>query len=250
MVDFDGALSILENKVRRQILEMLVREPHYPLQLSQHLEVSQQAVMKHLKILEDAGFVHSEKVKSDKGGPPKKIYSVQQSFSIRLDLGPDLFRAEHRRLPPGGPVRLSSRLPETAIPIAERIGGRRKVTVPEAMELVSQLNETLERLDAQRDALIALHQQVMSRVSSTVDDFSEYEERNLVHTLLERPRRPVDLDAWSQTLRLDIPDAEAVIQEVRERMLYQIAHTGGRVIVAGKPSELPWWTALGYETEG
>ena len=246
MVDFSTALSILENSTRRQILEMLVREPHYPLQLSQHLDVSQQAVMKHLKVLEVAGFVQSEVVKSDKGGPPKKIYSVQQSFSISLDLGPDLFRCEHRVLPPGGPVRLSSKLPDKAIPIAEKIAGRRKVSVPEAMELVSQLNETLEQLDAQRDALIALHQQVMSRVSSAVDEnFPEYEERNLVHTILEQPRRPVDLDAWSQALRLEIPDAEAIIHEVRERMLYQIADTGGRVIVAGKPSDLPWWAALG-----
>ncbi len=234
MVDFSTALSILENSTRRQILEMLVREPHYPLQLSQHLDVSQQAVMKHLKVLEEAGFVQSEIVKSDKGGPPKKIYSVQQSFSISLDLGPDLFRCQHRALPPGGPVRLSSKLPDKAIPIAEKIAGRRKVSVPEAMELVSQLNETLEQLDAQRDALIALHQQVMSRVSSAVDEnFPEYEERNLVHTILEQPRRPVDLDAWSQALRLEIPDAEAIIHEVRERMLYQIANTGGRVIVAG-----------------
>ncbi|HJM87909.1 MAG TPA: helix-turn-helix domain-containing protein, partial [Candidatus Thalassarchaeaceae archaeon] len=99
MVDFDTAMTILENKARRKILEMLVREPHYPLQLSQHLEISQQAVMKHLKVLEEAGFVESEQVKSDKGGPPKKIFSVKQSFSLRLDLGPDLFRSDHRKLP-------------------------------------------------------------------------------------------------------------------------------------------------------
>ena len=48
MVDFDEALHVLENRTRRKILEMLVREPHYPLQLSKHLDVSQQAVMKHL----------------------------------------------------------------------------------------------------------------------------------------------------------------------------------------------------------
>ena len=58
MVDFDTALTILENKARRQILEMLVREPHYPLHLSKHLEISQQAVMKHLKVLEK--FIYIE----------------------------------------------------------------------------------------------------------------------------------------------------------------------------------------------
>ena len=53
MVDFDDAMSILENTTRREILKFLVKEPHYPLQLSEMLEVSQQAVMKHLKVLEE-----------------------------------------------------------------------------------------------------------------------------------------------------------------------------------------------------
>ena len=101
MVGFDESLNILENPTRRAILRHLVKEPHYPLQLSELLDVSQQAVVKHLKVLEEAGFVDSEIKKSDKGGPPKKVYRVNQSFSIRLDLGPDLFRAEHRKMPKG-----------------------------------------------------------------------------------------------------------------------------------------------------
>ena len=248
MVDFDAVMTILENRSRRDILEMLVREPHYPLQLSQHLDISQQAVMKHLKVLEDSGFVESEKVKSDKGGPPKKIYSVKQSFSLRLDLGPDLFRLDHRQLPPGGPVRLSSKVPDNAVNIAEYLGGRRKIALSEAMGIIEELNKTLENLDEQRDALIALHQQVKSRVSNTVDQtFIEYEERNLVHTLLEKPSRPVDLDAWSENLRLELPRAEAVINEVRETMMYEIADANNELIIAGKKTQLPWWAALGTE---
>jgi predicted transcriptional regulator len=57
MVDFERAMSILENSTRRDILKFLVKEPHYPLQLSEMLDVSQQAVMKHLKVLEAGGFV-------------------------------------------------------------------------------------------------------------------------------------------------------------------------------------------------
>ena len=95
MVDFEHAMNILENSTRRDILKFLVKEPHYPLQLSEMLDVSQQAVMKHLKILEEAGFVDSEKIPSEKGGPPRKVYTVNQSFSLRLDLGPALCRAEH-----------------------------------------------------------------------------------------------------------------------------------------------------------
>ena len=65
MVDFEHAMNILENSTRRDILKFLVKEPHYPLQLSEMLDVSQQAVMKHLKVLEEAGFVDSEKIPSE-----------------------------------------------------------------------------------------------------------------------------------------------------------------------------------------
>ena len=62
MGGFDEVLSVLENSTRRQILMLLVKEPHYPLQISELIDVSQQAVVKHLKILEKADFVNSEMV--------------------------------------------------------------------------------------------------------------------------------------------------------------------------------------------
>ena len=43
-MDFDEAVTILENRARRSILQHLVKEPHYPLQLSELLDISQQAV--------------------------------------------------------------------------------------------------------------------------------------------------------------------------------------------------------------
>ena len=72
-MDFDRAIEILSNPTRREILKRLVREPHYPLQLSEHLDVSQQAIVKHLNVLEENGFVECEKVASERGGLRKKF---------------------------------------------------------------------------------------------------------------------------------------------------------------------------------
>ena len=57
MTDIDQVLHLLQNKVRRQILERLAREPHYPMQLSELIGVSQPAVVKHLKELGKGGMV-------------------------------------------------------------------------------------------------------------------------------------------------------------------------------------------------
>ena len=244
MVGFDEALSILENPTRRQILRKLVKEPHYPLQLSELLNVSQQAVVKHLKVLEESGFVDSERVPSEKGGPPKKMYKVNQSFSLRLDLGPDLFRAEHRKIPTGGPMRLSNRLPPELNGVVDRLGTRRKLPMVEAMGVLSELDSALERIDEHRDAVIALHQQVMRKVSPSISEQSEsYEERQLAHAIMNQPRRPLDLDAFSQGLRIQSMDAEEMMDALRERLMRDFAASRGRLVAAREGTPLPWWLA-------
>ena len=244
MVGFDEALSILETPTRRQILRKLVKEPHYPLQLSELLNVSQQAVVKHLKVLEVSGFVDSERVPSEKGGPPKKMYKVNQSFSLRLDLGPDLFRAEHRKIPAGGPMRLSNRLPPELNGVVDRLGTRRKLPMIEAMGVLSELDSALERIDEHRDAVIALHQQVMRKVSPSISEQSEsYEERQLAHAIMNQPRRPLDLDAFSQGLRIQSMDAEEMMDALRERLMRDFAASRGRLVAAREGTPLPWWLA-------
>ena len=244
MVGFDEALSILENPTRRQILRKLVKEPHYPLQLSELLNVSQQAVVKHLKVLEESGFVDSERVPSEKGGPPKKMYKVNQSFSLRLDLGPALFRAEHRKIPSGGPMRLSNRLPPELNGVVDRLGTRRKLPMVEAMGVLSELDSALERIDEHRDAVIALHQQVRRKVSPSISEQSgSYEERQLAHAIMNQPRRPLDLDAFSQGLRIQSMDAEEMMDALRERLMRDFAASRGRLVAAREGTPLPWWLA-------
>ncbi len=244
MVGFDEALSILENPTRRQILRKLVKEPHYPLQLSELLNVSQQAVVKHLKVLEESGFVDSERMPSEKGGPPKKMYKVNQSFSLRLDLGPDLFRAEHRKIPAGGPMRLSNRLPPELNGVVDRLGTRRKLPMVEAMGVLSELDSALERIDEHRDAVIALHQQVMRKVSPSISEQSgSYEGRQLDHAIMNQPRRPLDLDAFSQGLRIQSMDAEEMMDALRERLMRDFAASRGRLVAAREGTPLPWWLA-------
>ena len=244
MVGFDESLSILENPTRRAILRHLVKEPHYPLQLSELLDVSQQAVVKHLKVLEDSGFVDSESKKSDKGGPPRKVYRVNQSFSIRLDLGPDLFRAEHRKMPKGGAMKLSVSLPDELSGVIGRIGGKRTIPMVDAMGILSDLDTALERVDRQRDAIIALHQQVMHKVSPSVEEsFESYEERQLAHEMMSHPRRPLDLDAFSHGMRIQSLQAEEMMSTLRERLMRDFAASSGVFVATNESTPMPWWMA-------
>jgi predicted transcriptional regulator len=93
----DDILTVLENSTRRKILEKLTKETHYPLQLSKELNVSQQAIMKHLKVLEAYGLVECFEEKSTTGGPPRKCYTPTKNLSLRIDIGPNTFEAKMRR---------------------------------------------------------------------------------------------------------------------------------------------------------
>ncbi|HIF45726.1 MAG TPA: ArsR family transcriptional regulator [Candidatus Poseidoniales archaeon] len=246
MVDLDTALNLLQNKARRAILERLVREPHYPLQLANQIGVSQQAVMKHLKLLEQAGFVVKMKAASIKGGPPKNIYSVQQAISLRIDLGPDLFHCEQRKLPSGGPLKLSNRLQGDSVSVAEHVSGRKKISVGEGAYHLAKIATDLEKLDEQRDALIALHQQVKQRISATVDtDFDSYEQRLVIHNILESPRSEFDFKSFARELQLGAEATEKLMDEVRVRVVRQLADRSNNLIAAPQAAELPWWASLG-----
>jgi predicted transcriptional regulator len=246
MTDVDKALYLLQNVVRRQILERLAREPHYPMQLSELIGVSQPAIVKHLKELEDGGMVSKSRVPSEKGGPPRTVYSVDRAFSIQVDIGPDLFRCEQRKLPGGGPMRLSNQLPDASIPIAESLSGRKKIAVAEGLAHMRSLAAILQELDAQRDAVISLHQHVRQRVSSAVEaDFETYEERSIIQTMVEANGERLDLNALVHQELMGTANAADIIQTLRTQLEKQIARRSGQVIAAPLNTELRWYLGPG-----
>ncbi|MDO5853434.1 MAG: helix-turn-helix domain-containing protein [Thermoplasmata archaeon] len=92
MDDLDILLSLVENPTRRRILERIVREPSYPLQLSKELGVSTQAVMKNLALLEQGGMVERTVVRSDMG-PNRILYSPGTEFTLVVDMRSHVFSA-------------------------------------------------------------------------------------------------------------------------------------------------------------
>jgi len=163
-------------------------------------------------------------------------------ISIRLDLGPDLFRAEHRKMPRGGVMKLSEKLPNDLNNVIIKMGTKRKLEISEAIEALGELDAALEKIDDQRDAIIAMHQQVKKKVSSSVSNHSNsYEERQLAHAIMNQPRRPLDLDLFSHGMRIKSMDAEEMMNNFRETLLRDLSTSKGNFIAANKGTPLPWW---------
>ena len=90
--ELDLVLGTVENPIRRRIIAKISSEPNYQLQLSKELELSQQLVAKHLGTMEEAGLVSTVSQDSPRG-PQRKEYLLKKSFSVTVDLAPNLFRA-------------------------------------------------------------------------------------------------------------------------------------------------------------
>ena len=132
--------------------------------------------------------------------------------------------------------------------IAEIVSGRKMIGVGEGAHHLSEIADAIEQLDKERDTLIALHQQIKQRVSSTVDtDFESYEQRLMIHNILEAPGSKFNFKEFARELNLGAEASERLIDEVRARMVRQMAERSGQFIAAPQNIELPWWAALGID---
>jgi ArsR family transcriptional regulator len=62
--DDDIILDIIGNNTRRKILATLSQEPMYFNQLAKEIGIGQQAILRHMKTLEDIGLIESYAEKS------------------------------------------------------------------------------------------------------------------------------------------------------------------------------------------
>jgi hypothetical protein len=139
-------------------------------------------------------------------------------------------------------MRLSTNLPKASVPIAESLSGRKKIAVAEGLAHMRTLASVLEELDAQRDALISLHQHVRQRVSAAVEtDFESYEERSIIQTMVEATGERLDLTALVQQELVGQGNVGDVINTLRSRLEKQIARRSGQVIAAPLDTELRWY---------
>ena len=138
----------------------------------------------------------------------------------------------------------SGGLPDNLESVLGKISSRKSLPIVDAMGILSELDAALESVDRQRDSIIALHQQVMHKVSPSLErGFESYEERQLAHAMMRNPRRPLDLDAFSQGMRIQSMHAEKMMDALREKLMRDFATNSGSFVSGRESMPLPWWMA-------
>ncbi len=207
--EFDRIIRILQNPTRRKILERLSREEHYPLQISETLNTSQQAISKHLKTMEKAGIVVSKVGKSNRGGPPTKIYMVNSELSLRIDLGPTLFRTEVDELE------------------IEKIQGYKDIEakidkddkecfLKRKREVIKEIENEIEDLKKRRQYLLKLKEKALSKGYEYIYEmFDDYMERFVLYYVLDTGQRDPRKIAKDFDIRED--KTKEIIEDLKEK---------------------------------
>lgn len=201
MDELDVLLSVIENPTRRRILEALVREPHYPLQLSRELGLSQQGIMKHLRMLEELDLVRSFLEDSDQGGPSRRRYFPTTGFTMVVDIGPGLFNTEVATRP----------FEEQS---SERADGKDRRLL-DLREELRDIDEELEGIKERRAELIAEKERILEEAGRAVDyTFPDYRSRKIVYEYIKHPR--MDARELARGLGLRDDSVEEIIGSLEE----------------------------------
>jgi ArsR family transcriptional regulator len=91
MLDPDLVLDVIGNSTRRKILTTLSKEPMYFNQLSKQIGVGQQAILRHVRSLEESGLISSYVEKSNLAAPDRRYYKLKSEFSLTISMSQDAF---------------------------------------------------------------------------------------------------------------------------------------------------------------
>ena len=82
----------------------------------------------------------------------------------------------------------------------------------------------------------------MIKTSKEVSEYAEsYEERIMAREMMTQPRRPLDLDIFSQNLRIQESQAEDIMETIRDRLMKDFAINNDNFVSVDKDTPLPWW---------
>ena len=214
-MDLDSLLKMLENPIRRSIVERLSQEPSYPLQLSKDLTLGQQLVAKHLKIMEDSGLLKSE-IESSPAGPKRRIYKLNKSVSIILDVAPHHYRQSmvFFNIEPD-----EDSVSEDLLSFIKRRNeiksflDRTEKMGPLA-DILSDVDDKLEELEEERLLLLFIRSSVMREASKVIMQIDDAEARRVLRNAVNSHDRNASRIAEALNLREET--VQRAIQKLKQ----------------------------------
>jgi ArsR family transcriptional regulator len=212
--NLDEFIKILENPIRRKIIEFLSQEPSFSLRLSKQLSLGQQLVTKHLNIMEKAGLVES-KIEDSPRGAQRRIFWLSKSFSIIIDVAPHLFKQNIISFEVEPEERHVSK---TTISLMERRDKlldclNEKERMKPFSTVLSDIDSKLDILEQERALLLWIRNSIMKEASKIIQKIDDIDSRRVFHQALDEHDNSVE--KISKSLNLREEQVNKIIQKLK-----------------------------------
>jgi len=213
-------LDVLGNETRRKILKVLADEPHYLLQLADELNVSQQAILKHLNILKKHGIISSFKAESDFAAPPRKYYELSKSLCLIIGMSKNLVDFEiHEILLKEDLSKFPEELKEIFYKI-EELENKYPLTqaLKNAKSILKEIDSRIKKLREIEISLLKLKQKLMEKAYKIIREFSSNSlEREILCSIFKDGEMNIDL--LSEKLNIREKEIRKAIKSLKQKGL-------------------------------
>ena len=218
-------LDILGNETRRRIIEILADEPKYFIQLSKELGVSQQAVLKHLILLEDVGLVTSFRAKSELAAPDRKYYRLNRSVYLSIGIMGD---AVELTLTEIGDQERPGRTEQSELVRGFRADAHsiseendNSSIIERAERLLNELDSRVDRLEEEKVALLAIKEEVMQAAHKDIRESLEEDlHRRIMYQMFGR--ESTTIDELADILNAREKEIRAALERISGRFIIRI----------------------------
>ncbi|MHA1639102.1 MAG: helix-turn-helix domain-containing protein [Candidatus Heimdallarchaeota archaeon] len=189
MADPDKIFLALKSETRRKILEMLAAEPMYLTQLSYYLNLGQQAIFRHLQLLEEAGLLESDFREAGQGAP-RRYYQIARAVRVEVQISPEMFDVELFDVP-----KIEISVPKEFPELAEIVRTCKKLSKePNSREklsafsdLLKQLGQELDKINIAKSAAEATYSNIRNHIRSiSYELLPQRIDQRIIQTLASR----------------------------------------------------------------
>jgi predicted transcriptional regulator len=205
-------LDILGNSTRRKILFLLSKEPLYFNQLSKIIRIGQQAILRHMKILEDSGLIETYAQESNLGAPDRKYYRLASTFSMSLVFSKDGFYIRNNQIKELRHKEYEKLYKEYERSIAEYYNKKNKnfhkigLLLDLFKNTLIEIEKEISQHESKINDLQALRHMVLKDIHKIGKDNFEFSERQIIYSFMDKHTPPTSSLSSSVAELTDILD--------------------------------------------
>lgn len=213
MLNPDLVLDIIGNSTRRKILATLSKEPMYFNQLSKQLGIGQQAILRHVRSLEETGLISSYVEKSDLGAPDRRYYKLKSEFGLTVSMSQDEFGIKNQSI-------TESRCNESK-KFYKQFDSTPNDTSNALIHMQSNLvdiDKEISSLEFRLNDLRALRQLILRQLHQIGrETFEGYLEREVLYDIVEQQGR-MQKQKWNEITVRGKKSSRTTVQEIAKSL--------------------------------